>query len=108
MKTLKYYLVPGLLLLLVTLADRCRATETCTPAQLQHVDINDDRGVMCLDLSRVLTPLVRLTQPCDAVVGIIVDKDTQRYFVTCRVLYAGREHFQNYASIAGALFQPQP
>ena len=75
---------------------------------MQHVDINDDHGIMCLDLSRTLTPLVRLTQPCDAVVGIIVDKDTQRYFVTCRVLYAAREHFPNYASIAGALFQPQP
>jgi hypothetical protein len=107
-KTLKYYIVPALILLALFLTDRCSAAETCTPAQLQHVDINDDHGVMCLDLSRTLTPLVQLTQPCDAVVGIIADPRTRRYFVTCRVLYAAREWFPNYASINGAPFQPRP
>jgi hypothetical protein len=100
----------GLLVLLVALGAvrQAGAAETCTPAQLQHVDMNDDHGAMCLDLSRTLTPLVRLTQPCDAVVGIIADPRTHRYFVTCRVLYAAREWFPNYASIDGAPFLPQP
>jgi hypothetical protein len=100
----------GGFILLVALAGvrQAGATETCTPAQLQHVNLADDHGVMCLDLSRTLTPLVRLTQPCDAVVGIIADPRARRYLVTCRVLYAAREWFPNYASFDGASFKPQP
>jgi hypothetical protein len=51
---------------------------------------------------------VRLTQPCDAVVSLIADPSTHSYFVTCRVLYAAREWFPNYASIDGKPFEPQP